>query len=410
MPSWGRPSGIRQGKRRKDRERQTRNWEEQRRFEEVDSDSDDGQGVNLDDSFVSDELLFTGADLGRHVRGYDYSESSDDSYDRLEDHERRGAVMQVALRDKEELLVQKAMERIHRAQLLGQKEVELSQLEIDALERKRQKDQAKSRRFALNSKSSDKRSNVRRLSTSPKASRKTSKSSLGKLFNREHTHPVAKAVPSYTVSVADGSIIHAPRGYQPPTSSPYTSASRPDSRSTSSHNLQHYSPPLAQSNYRNQKKRYFSGPEQQYPSTSDPAPPSPRPSIADLHRSSRPRSASSIQPYSLDSQYQVYSPPPPPILSQYSHDTRISSNPGESQYPSRYSTGLLAYQHPSSSDPSLPRHEYHAGRRYQESASDDNLEEDDDEDLGVQVDLRSSAQGYNVNVNSGSNRQRRWRR
>ena len=406
MPPWGRPLGAWQGKMRKGWERQARQWEEQRRFEEVDSDSDDGQGVNLDDTFVSDELLFTGADLGRHVRGYDYSESSDDSYDRLDDHDRKGAAMQVALRDKEELLVQRALERIRRAQLLGQKDVELSQPEIDALERKRQKDQVKSRRSVLKIKSTDKRPTVGRLSSSPKASRKTSRSSLSKYIDREHAYPTANTVPSYSVAGQDGSPLYIPVGYQPPSNSPYGPASRPGSRSTSSHNLQKHSPPLIQSQHRNPKKRYFSVPEQQHTSSSSRAPPSPRPSTTDLNRSSRPRSASSIQPYALDShQYQTYSPPVPQVPSQYARGRRVASGP-----PDRHSIGLSAHQYASSSDPSLLRREYSAGSRYQESTSDEDLDEDDDEDHGVQVDVRSYAQGYNVNVNSSTGRQRKGRR
>lgn len=45
--------------------------------------------------------------------------------------------VQLAMRDKEELLVDKALERIRRAQMLGRKNVRLSQRELDALERKR---------------------------------------------------------------------------------------------------------------------------------------------------------------------------------------------------------------------------------------------------------------------------------
>lgn len=46
--------------------------------------------------------------------------------------------VQLAMRDKEDQLVEKALERIRRAQMLGKKNVRLSQRELDALERKRQ--------------------------------------------------------------------------------------------------------------------------------------------------------------------------------------------------------------------------------------------------------------------------------
>jgi hypothetical protein len=46
--------------------------------------------------------------------------------------------VQLAMRDKEDQLVDTALERIRRAQMLGQKNVRLSKRELDALERKRQ--------------------------------------------------------------------------------------------------------------------------------------------------------------------------------------------------------------------------------------------------------------------------------
>lgn len=46
--------------------------------------------------------------------------------------------VQLAMRDKEDQLVDKALERIRRAQMLGKKNVRLSQRELDALERRRQ--------------------------------------------------------------------------------------------------------------------------------------------------------------------------------------------------------------------------------------------------------------------------------
>ena len=48
--------------------------------------------------------------------------------------------MQIALRDKEDILVEKALQRIRRAQELGKTNVRLSKSEIEALQRKREKD------------------------------------------------------------------------------------------------------------------------------------------------------------------------------------------------------------------------------------------------------------------------------
>lgn len=79
-------------------------------------------------------------------RGPNYDDLTDESesvdggdYD-LYDHQDSTVAyaVQLAMRDKEDQLVEKALERIRRAQMLGKKNVRLSQRELDALERKRQ--------------------------------------------------------------------------------------------------------------------------------------------------------------------------------------------------------------------------------------------------------------------------------
>ena len=118
-PHWGRPSGARSGRRRggvsSDRGSDT-HYDQERRFEEVidseEEDDDDEQGVGLDGSFQSDELHFTGTDIGRRSRRrrkYQYSDVSESSDDEVESDGGRSGSMQIALRDKEEVLVQKAL-------------------------------------------------------------------------------------------------------------------------------------------------------------------------------------------------------------------------------------------------------------------------------------------------------------
>lgn len=159
MPQWGRPSGAQAGRRRRDRNSTTRP-KDNRRFEEIDSGTGDSEGDSTNASFISDELQFTGADLGdrtRHRRSfaYDYSsESSDEDLDEAPE-----ASMQLILRDKEELLVQKALERIHRARMLGKTNVKLSQRELDALERKQQKDRPRRKSSRLDLKLTDRQRN-----------------------------------------------------------------------------------------------------------------------------------------------------------------------------------------------------------------------------------------------------------
>lgn len=153
MPPWGRPSGAKGSRRRTEWEREQARWyEQQARVEELDSDDTDTQGgvglISEKKRFASDQLHFTGIDLSstsRARRSYTYSteessevDSDGSSYD---DRSER----QVALRDKEEALVQSAFARIRRAQEKGKQEVKLNQDELDALEKRRKRMEAAAR-------------------------------------------------------------------------------------------------------------------------------------------------------------------------------------------------------------------------------------------------------------------------
>ncbi|KAJ5789374.1 uncharacterized protein N7518_006385 [Penicillium psychrosexuale] len=135
MPSWGRPPGARMGRNTRGRAA----WEETR-LEEVDSE-EDAYGRELVRSGRYRE--YGGRGLRR--RPVDYEDLTDESevdggeFD-LYDHEDSTVAyaIQLAMRDKEDQLVDTALERIRRAQVLGKKNVRLSKPELDALERKRQ--------------------------------------------------------------------------------------------------------------------------------------------------------------------------------------------------------------------------------------------------------------------------------
>jgi len=139
----------------------------------VDSDDDtDTQGVGLASTagghrFSSDPLRFTGIDLGdrdgvRPRRNYTHgSEEDDDESDETSDNDSAQGSDdgddqgQLALREKEDEALQSAMARIRRAQAKGKKDVKLSQDELKALERQRQRMQddgrkkQKEKRFAV---------------------------------------------------------------------------------------------------------------------------------------------------------------------------------------------------------------------------------------------------------------------
>ena len=106
MPHWGRPPGA----------RSRREWERDfgdERFEELDSDDDDGEGMALvaglkRRGFVGDELEFTGVDMG--LRTHDGKSFAYEDYELSEDgeafgEEERHYATSMILRDKEDLLV-----------------------------------------------------------------------------------------------------------------------------------------------------------------------------------------------------------------------------------------------------------------------------------------------------------------
>ncbi|MCJ1406672.1 hypothetical protein MMC19_000739 [Ptychographa xylographoides] len=413
MPPWGRPSGGRKGKNKKEWERQQREWEQQRRFEELASDSDDGQGVDLGRRpFASDELHYSGADLGRGSnsrRDFTYSDDSEESDDGIAKDTGNGAAMQLALRDKEEVLVQRAMERIRRAQMLGKTNVKLTPSERDALERKLANDQAKSKRPVLKSKPSGERRSSGRSSSSqtaivPTAGRRKSRSSLVSTTDREPMDQAQSMGPGFLVAGPDGRPIYAPLGYHPPSPGPPFGfpSSRPESRSGSAHSLQS-TPPLAQTQFRGASKRYPPGSEQHGQSLSSTRKTSsPRPLPDDPDWQPRARSTSNLF-YSPDPyQYQAYSPPLPQIPPQYAQGRRHVSGPAEIGYPA-LRPGVRPYA--ATSDPSLPRREYSGGHGPAESISDDdyddNDDDDDDQDEGVQIDVAPYGHGYDITMSSG---------
>ncbi|KAJ5736702.1 uncharacterized protein N7483_001827 [Penicillium malachiteum] len=145
MPRWGRPPGARMGRHNGGRAI----WEEDTRVEELISDNDDVFGREL----VRGAGRYTRQqDYGAQSRGprrrqeYEYEDWDDGEsvvdggdYD-LNDYgdSTVAYAVQLAMRDKEDQLVDQALERIRRAQTMGKKNVRLSKRELAALERKRQ--------------------------------------------------------------------------------------------------------------------------------------------------------------------------------------------------------------------------------------------------------------------------------
>ncbi|KAL8943639.1 MAG: hypothetical protein Q9216_000927 [Gyalolechia sp. 2 TL-2023] len=371
-------------------------------IEELDSDDDGEQGVTLDGSYFSDELHFTGTDLGvysrnrrKHGEGYD-SGSSEDGEGSAG---RSAGTMQVALRNKEDLLLQQALERIRRAQMLGQRDVKLTQPEIDALERKRRQDESRRTRIGSGSKQAERRRLSNQLQLNGKDSKSGKRRSSGLSPNLERTYASegrGTTPPGMIVPGPDGRPVHTPIGYYPPLAKQSSGSQGPraGSRSGSTSNLQQSTPPLPSSPYWSGQSRYPSEPD--YPSPS-PASPLMRRLPDDPHWNPRPRSASSNHQYTLEPQYhQTYASHPPHNSTRYGHERRIVSGPAEVQYPSISRRPLpMSSTHAASSDPSLPRRIQCGERDLDVNASAEETE-DDDEDYGVQVDVLQNEHGYEV--------------
>ena len=125
------------------RDKNPRRRVDNRRLREIDSDEEDEEGLGVDQSYFNDESYLTGAAplsrlRDRRVLINDYASEHSEDEDGSDDG--IGGV-QLVLPDKEERLARKALERIRSAQILGLKNVMLTESEYDALENKRKRDE-----------------------------------------------------------------------------------------------------------------------------------------------------------------------------------------------------------------------------------------------------------------------------
>ncbi|GAD96355.1 COPII vesicles protein Yip3, putative [Paecilomyces variotii No. 5] len=140
MPRWGRPPGARLGREVRRRGLQWEDDDGEVRVEEIESEEDGyDRGMLLDEYYG---LRRDGSRRQSRRHSYEYEDETESSegvdYNLDSDADSTVAyAVQLAMMDKEERLVDKALERIRRAQLMGKKNVRLSQEELDALERRR---------------------------------------------------------------------------------------------------------------------------------------------------------------------------------------------------------------------------------------------------------------------------------
>lgn len=386
------------------------------RVEEIEESDDDEDGVDLDSRFAgrrfaSDELRFTGIDLGgsntrarrrrpRTAYDEDSDDSEDDDYSPEHGEEGYSRDMQVMLREKEDLLVERALERMRRARELGKTNVKLTRAEIDALERaeRRQKisvplpkppkgkKAAQTRPKLADKKQSkgDRSSGNNSPALKAIEPRRRGKSSSGSREPAPLPYPV---LPDEQYSAGGRALMYAPQGYYPPPDArPSSSTSRPGSRTTSAHSLrqqQSHTPPVPQYQHPYQQGRYHSNPDvyqvrppaggvQAY-QRSDPSDPNWEP---------RARSSSSLVSYQIDhsnpTAYSSQGPAPPrfdPNDPRFASPQaqRISSGP-----PDLYTAHAPIYRQPQ-------EQLYLPGQGA--NANQDDEDEDSDEDAGVQVEV-----------------------
>ena len=360
--------------------------------------------------FVSDELHFTGANplrTSRRLQEHDYdddisSESSGEDYDSSHG---AGGTRQIALRDKEELLVQKALERIRRAQMLGRTNVKLTQPELDALERKRRNDEAE------NARQKPERGNARRRrsngqsrdpSREQKPSRRKSKGYIPPYDGESSSSSRRATPPGILVPGPAGLPVYSPLGYYPSSTALQGGSSRSGSRSASSHSLAQTSPPLPRAH----RQRYPSDPDPAKPSSVPHSPQSSRRLPDDPNWIPRPRSSSSVSGHSYRSdQYQAYSPPLPQMPHQYSQGRRVLSSPQTAVKSPR----IRGEPQVRSSESSSLRREHSRQSTPERSEQEEGSASDDDEGDGVQVDVIPYSQGYGISVRSEGARERQGR-
>ncbi|EXJ95981.1 hypothetical protein A1O1_01107 [Capronia coronata CBS 617.96] len=426
MPPWGRPPGGRPAAKNDRQWGAQRSWEYEDRVEELDTDDDTSQGVGLDHRygqprFVSDELRFTGIDLGgRVVRGRRSRAEYDDEYTPSEDDDDdygastgliRRPDMQLRYREKEDMLVERALERIARARALGKPNIKLSQAEIDALERlERNQNPPRPSAAPKATPRSKKESPVKRkpvevrkkpgkinksASNSPKGkavdSRGRGKGSVSNLSNRDDS------VASYALPPTDpdyGRRGAYPQGYHVP-GSRRAESSRQGSRHNSSQSLrQQQLPPMAVYQHRYLTQRYSSTPDAVYsarPSANSSRASRPDPSESDWEP--RSRSSSSLVNVPLDQlPYQTstgraprFDPSDPRFASP---QRRVASGP-----PAMQPNQAARYRRPQ--DELFLPDEQPEVMRY--LAPSDSEEDDDDEgseyDEGVQADVGETPRG-----------------
>ncbi|OQE14211.1 hypothetical protein PENSTE_c037G05027 [Penicillium steckii] len=374
MPRWGRPPGARQGRHNRGRGW----WDEGTRVEEIYSEEEEDeygrQLIRNGRGGYMRQLEYGGR--GPRRRPMDFEDLTEETesvvggdYD-LYDHEDSTVAyaVQLAMRDKEDQLVETALERIRRAQMLGKKNVRLSQPELDALERKRQQtdDPTGARRVRQAGASV----NIR-----PPSKRKTKKPNAPEQVQSHVPYPATPIEPGWTG-------FGAPTGGRPSSSS---SAHRPRTPTTHSLRPQQSNSPL--------RPTYPPAFTERFPSNGRPqSMPMPQPAT---YSRPLPDDPSWAPPYYHPMQMNPYTAEQPPYQPQLPSDLRVGPQ-SRMSYPAGMSPIQAQHRQSPPNDSRSPvgtRYPRSTGRHEPDSESEISSDEDatessseeEDDDDEVQI-------------------------
>ncbi|CAI7652471.1 unnamed protein product [Penicillium manginii] len=400
MPRWGRPPAARTG-------RHNRGgggggggagfWGEDTRVEEIDSEEEDyyekdyyGRQLRNGRGHMR-QIERTINNYEESIEGHEAASVDGGDYDLYGHQDSTVAyAVQLAMRDKEDQLVETALERIRRAQMLGKKNVRLSQPELDALERKRQQteDPSGARRvrqagasMTIKPPSRKKKSRAPEQAMAPYPSTPI-EPGWGQGFGPAAARPTSS------------SSVHRPR-------TPTTQSLRPQSNSSSNSPLRPGYPAFTERFPPN--GRPLSMPVHQQPPTPQPAYSRPLPD--DPSWAPPPYYHPQMNPYAAEPPYQPQLPSDLRVGPQSRMSYPAGMSPIQAQYRQSPDNARQSMPHPRGSQQELGSESEISSEEATESSSSSSEEEDDDEVQFVKVVERPNPAGLQRRkVSGGSSR------
>lgn len=352
-----------------------------------DEEDPDAQGVGLSTGsntrFVSDSLHFTGIDLGdrargasrrRYIRGSeeDDEDEDEDSHDdsSSDDDDYEEELAQLPPAEREEALLQMAMQRVERARIKGKTDVNLSKAELGAFQRHQkrlEREEERRRRASERKKRKEQRIAVPLTHLEPSSRKKKAiQPPPVSLQPRQDSLPRQISAGSQYSDVPDRQA-YPPMGYFPP---PAGTRVRPRSGTTTSQRP----PSRAREDQRPvpyEHLQQLSAPGSRQPSDTVPLPrsstgPLEEPWIPNVSPNASPRGRSSLDPF----QFQIGGPraAAPPGAGRPSR--RHASGPSEMAYIPRRPVGA----------PSPARSRQVSQQAEDEDTSEDESEEEEEEE------------------------------